>query len=72
MKSFSIFLLKKSYKVVKIFTLLDKRLAFLIEARSLFSFTELLLLPLLLSNMVRMKNECQINNVKISVQHEST
>jgi len=53
---------------VKIFTLLDKRFALLIEALSLFSFTELLLLPLLLSNRARMKNECQINNVKIRVQ----
>ena len=54
---------------VKIFTLLDKRFAFLIEALSLFLFTELLLLPLLLSNRARMKNECNINNVEMRVQY---
>ena len=57
---------------VKIFTLLDKRFAFLIEALSLFSFTELLLLPLLLSNRARMKNECNINNEKFFVEKEQS
>ena len=57
---------------VKIFTLLDKRFAFLIEALSLFSFSELLLLLLLLSKRARMKNECQINNEKFFVEKEQS